>query len=185
MTSLPIKFYSHIVVDIPHEYMKIVVGKKGHNFKKACTKLGVDSVWFNMKRNIIEIWGPSQNLPKAYNAINNNISKARRFVPPQELNEYQKTLNIKPDHYYEGSLEGLIEPEDVKYLIGKNGKGFKSITRDAGISFMWYREEKHSIQIWGPEENLHKAINIVNSHVDKIKKKCDNKICTNIDTKIN
>lgn len=171
MTSLPIKFYSHLIVDIPHDYMKIVVGKQGKNFKNICLKTGVDSIWFNMKRNLIEIWGPSKNLPKAFNALNNNMIKTRRHVPPQELTEYQRTLDIKPDHYYEYSLEGIMKPDEVKYLIGKNGKGFKHITRKANISFLWYREEKNSIQVWGPEENLHKAIDVMVKYIDVVKKK--------------
>ena len=34
-----------------------LMGPQGHNFKRLTTKLGIDYMWWNMERNVIEIWG--------------------------------------------------------------------------------------------------------------------------------
>jgi hypothetical protein len=58
-------FYKNIHVDIPHTYMRFVVGKNGSHLKHCRKMSGVDSVWFNMSRNMVEIYGDKNNLNKA------------------------------------------------------------------------------------------------------------------------
>lgn len=162
-------FYKHVVVDIPHPYMKYVVGKKGVYLKKCCTNSGVNSVWFNMKRSVVEIYGPVSNLEKASKFVENRIDKVRSKIPQIELEEYKKTFVENSDSHICGSLDGALTKEQVKYLIGKKGKNFKKFTKDAGVSFIWYDEPNHNIVIWGPQEKLGNAVQMLFQEIDKIK----------------
>lgn len=164
-------FYKHVVVDIPHSYMKYVVGKNGVYLKKCCSNSGVDSVWFNMKRNVVEIYGPTSNLEKATKYLEHRMQKVRSKVPINELEEYKKTCAVHQDMYVCGSLDGALTREQVKYLIGKKGKNFKTFTKKAGVSFIWYDDAQHNISIWGPQENLSNAVIMLFEEIDKLKSK--------------
>nr|QOI90308.1 hypothetical protein HWQ62_00171 [Pyramimonas orientalis virus] len=168
ITTMP-TFYKHVVVDIPHTYMRFVVGKKGVHLKKCCTSTGVDSVWFNMKRNVVEIYGPKDNLGKASGFLEKRMEKIKSKVPSDELATFNSTLQVNEDTCINGALTGALEKDEVKYLIGKKGKHFKRITKDASVSFIWYDEENHSVLIWGPQENLSMAIKLLFSQIEKVK----------------
>jgi hypothetical protein len=162
-------FYKHVVVDIPHTYMRYVVGKKGVHLKKYCTTAGVDSVWFNMKRNVVEIYGPIDNLSKASNFVEERMEMVRSKVPKDELELFKSSFSVKEDSNINGSLVGALEKDEVKYLIGKKGKHFKQITKDANVSFIWYDEDNHSVLIWGPQENLSIAVQMLFKHIEHVK----------------
>ena len=162
-------FYKHIVVDIPHPYMKYVVGKKGVHLKQCCSTSGVNSVWFNMKRNIVEIYGPSDKLENASSYLEKRIEKVRSKVPSTEMEEFKKTMNFCTDTQVSGSLEGALSKDDVKYLIGKKGKHFKTFTKEANVSFIWYDESSHAVVIWGPQENINIAVQLLYKQIEKIK----------------
>jgi phosphate starvation-inducible protein PhoH len=164
-------FYKHVVVDFPHLYMKQVVGKKGYNLKQCCSKTGVDSVWFNMKRNIVEIYGPSVNLEKANEFLEERMKAVRSKVPVAEMEEYKKQYTFFEDSTITGSLDGALDKSDVKYLIGKKGKHFKRITKESNVSFIWYDEINHNVIIYGPQYNLDSAIKMLFSQIEKVKKK--------------
>lgn len=162
-------FYKHVVVDIPYPYMKYVVGKKGAHLKQCCTTSGVNSVWFNTKRNIVEIYGPSDKLEKASSFLEKRMEKVRSKVPLTEMEEFKKTMNPCTDTHVSGSLEGALTREEVKYLIGKKGKHFKTFTKEASVSFIWYDDVNHSVVIWGPQENLNTAVQLLFKQIEKIK----------------
>ena len=156
-------FYKHVKVDIPYPYMKFVVGKQGNNLKYCCRKSGVNSVWFNVKRNIVEIYGPKDNLNKASAYIEKLIDTVKKGkVPKGDLEEYHKTLSTHQDEgettSVEGSLEGALHRDKVKYLIGRKGIHFKKVTQEAGIDFIWYDDVKHAITLWGPKDRLQGAV---------------------------
>lgn len=164
-------FYKHVVVDFPHPYMKFVVGKKGKTFKQCCTSTGVHSIWFNMKRNIVEIYGPKQNLEQATVFLENKMNKVRSKVPQEELDIYRKNITIPQEHNIVGSLDNALTKDEVKHLIGKNGKNFKKITHESNVSFIWYDEPTHNITIWGPQDNLNIAIKMLFDMISKVKEK--------------
>lgn len=164
-------FYKNINVTIPYLYMKFVVGKNGYNFKKCKSKYNVDSVWFNTKRNIVEIYGNQTNIDEAGLYIENLIEKVKRFkIPNDSLNNF-KLPDINHDKYIEGSLHGALDKTQVKYLIGKKGTHFKRITRECEVSFIWYDENKHSICIWGPESKLENTVNSLYILINEVKNK--------------
>jgi hypothetical protein len=160
-------FYKHVVVDIPHTYMKTVIGKKGKNLKTCCEN-GVNHAWFNMKRSIIELWGPPESIDTAASNFTDKISVARKLIPEHEIVAFKK--ENKPDNtdtMISGSLVDALPVERVKFLIGRNGYNFKRVTRESGVSFIWYNETTHAVDIWGPVGNLQKAIDML---FDSIKK---------------
>lgn len=164
-------FYKHVVVDIPYAYMKYVVGKKGVHLKQCCSTSGVNSVWFNTKRNVVEIYGPSDKLEKASSFLEKRMEKVRAKVPSTEMEEYKKTMSstCSTDTQVSGSLEGALTREEVKYLIGKKGKHFKTFTKEANVSFIWYDDVNHNVVIWGPQENLNTAVQLLFKQIEKIK----------------
>lgn len=162
-------FYKHVVVDIPYSYMRYVVGKKGAHLKQCCTTSGVKSVWFNTKRNIVEIYGPSDKLEKASTYLEQRMEMVRSKIPDTEMVAFRKTMVPYTDTQVSGSLEGALTNDEVKYLIGKKGKHFKQITKEANVSFIWYDENNHSVVIWGPQENLNTAVQLLYKQIEKIK----------------
>lgn len=160
--QLPPTFYSHVKVDIPHELMKHVIGKNGKWFHFTSQQCGVNYIWFNKKRNIVEIWGPTQNLMYAVYGIQTRINYIKnRFTTPELIQEYSKDIHWPVDEYCEYNLnetEHKFNPEMIRFLIGKNGKNFKKITRESGVSFLWYNKYNNSVCIWGPRVSIDTAI---------------------------
>lgn len=163
-------FYKHVVVDVPHPYMKFVVGKKGKILKSCREKTGVDSVWFNMKRNVVEIYGPSHKLEEACNYVRKRIDDVRLKVPKDELEAYKHNMVYASDSNIVGSLDNALSKEKVKFLIGKKGRHFKRITKEADVSFIWYDDTNHNIMIWGPPDNLNKAVSMLFEEIGKVNK---------------
>jgi hypothetical protein len=161
-------FYKHVVVDIPHVYMKPVVGKKGAHLKNYCKEYKVNNIWFNMNRNLIEIWGPNESLGKVASVIQDKITKAKKKIPKPELTEFQSKFHVSQDVFTSGSLDDTISKENVKHLIGKNGINFKKITRLSNVSYIWYNDSKHTVDIWGPQENLQNAIGMLFSLITTV-----------------
>lgn len=170
-------FYKNINVTIPYPYMKYVIGKNGNNLKKCKKKFEVDSVWFNTKRNLVEIYGIRENIDKAGFYIENLIEKVKiHNIPKNCLKEF-KIPEIQHDKYTEGCLFGSLSKDKVKFLIGKNGCNFKKITRECEISFIWYNEKKHSVCIWGPDSKLENTINSIFTLINIVKNNTKTKDC--------
>jgi hypothetical protein len=166
-------FYKHVVVDIPHVYMKHVVGKQGKLFKNYCKTTGVNQIWYNTNRKIVEIYGPKDNLENAKKMIETKMNKVKKRVSKDDIEKINITYT--EDVHVSGSLEGVLTKEDVKYLIGKDGKHFKRITKLAGVSFIWYNEDENSVSIWGLQENLQTAISLLYAHIEKVKSAISNR----------
>jgi hypothetical protein len=147
-------FYKHVYVDVPPIYMKGIVGKKGKHLKQCCVDFGVNSIWFNMKRNIIEIWGPRTKLQSVADHFKSKMDFVRNKIPDDELNKFSSSLIREEDLFVSGSVDGVITKEQMKLFIGKNGRHLKRITKDTGVSFIWYNDAMNSIDVWGPKDNL-------------------------------
>lgn len=160
-------FYKHVVVDIPHVYMKHVVGKQGKLFKSFCKSTGVNKIWYNTNRKIVEIYGPNDKLENAKSVIENKMNNIKKRVSKEDIETVIN--NYKEDVHVSGSLEGVLSKEQVKHLIGKDGKHFKRITKVAGVSFIWYNEDNNSVSIWGLEENIQTAISLLYAKIEKVK----------------
>lgn len=176
-------FYKHVPVEIPYTYMKYVVGKQGQNLKHCCKKTGVNSVWYNVKRNIVEIYGPVDKLDGASQYISrimHNVKKDK--VPCDETGATALApLADEEETKVEGSLNGAMEKDEVRYLIGRKGVNFKKITTATGVSFIWYDEAKHAIVIWGPKNRLSEAVNLLFKKIAEVKEALVNKQGSKLD----
>lgn len=172
----PSTFYTHVHVDLPHELMKHVIGTNGKWFKYTCDKCVVSNIWFNKERSIVEIWGPIANLMPANFAI-----QARINVIKDRFSFKDDTDNVKmwPNDEFEEVMLSEISINDnfigshlssdhIRILIGKFGHGFKRITRESGVSFIWFDIDKQSIQIWGLKDDIEKAKLILIARINSI-----------------
>lgn len=162
-------FYKNINVTIPYSYMKYVVGKNGSNLKKCKALFAMDSVWFNTKRNLIEIYGNKNSLDSAGVYIETIMNNVKTFKVPRH--EQIEHACDQKDKYVEGSLVDALDKKLVKYLIGKKGYNFKKITKECDVSFIWYNEDKHCICIWGPESSIEKTISHLCVLMNEVKNK--------------
>jgi len=152
----PSTFYSNIYVDIPELLMKYVIGKKGRCFKEIGEKCNVHYIWYNKKRGIVQIWGPIGNIMSAHYCVLSRIAFVKNQFSldiPQEENNEQIT-HWKPDDLFEMELFDKLEECNVKFLIGKKGSFFKNLTKETGVSFIWYNPQNHSLQVWGTKEDF-------------------------------
>ena len=157
----PPTFYTHVKVNIPHELMKHVIGADGKWFKFVRDKSEVFNIWFNKERNIVEIWGPIANLMQAHYVIQNRINVIKdRFV----IDDTCENMTWPADEYHEFNLkehDSHCDNSVVKRLIGVTGQNFKKITRESGVSFIWYNPTHQLIQIWGLQPNINIATDLL------------------------
>jgi hypothetical protein len=170
MNNTPFSFYVHVPVDIPHVLMKHVIGKNGKWFRFTTQHTNVRNIWFNKSRSIVEIWGPVQNLMYAAYAIQERINYVKnRFKDCLEGDDGVVVRHEWPnDEYVEFPLtteEYNLDPAIVRHFIGKDGRHFKKITRETGVSFIWYHMYRHCIQIWGPSEALVQAKEMLKNNI--------------------
>ena len=172
MSFYPSTFYIHVKVDIPDEYMKHVIGKNGRHFKNIALQTNVSYIWYNKKRSIVEIWGLIDNLSKAAYAVQTRLNYIKeKFLTQEQIENYSKLFNWPNDEYFEYDLnndENLFNVNYIHFLIGKEGKNFKYITKKTEASFIWYNNIKNCIQIWSPKENLEKSIALLENHIQHI-----------------
>lgn len=46
-----------------------IIGPGGHNFKRITKKLGIQYLWWNIQRNVFEIWGPYEKMNSSSNYL--------------------------------------------------------------------------------------------------------------------
>jgi hypothetical protein len=63
--SPPNTFYTQVKGLPEKEDMFQFIGKNGAHFKYLTEKMGLDYIWWNSEKNIIEIWGKHQKLLRA------------------------------------------------------------------------------------------------------------------------
>jgi hypothetical protein len=63
--------------------------------------------------------------------------KSGEYDPPS--NAWYAQVNLSDASFY---------PSVVKRVIGSQGKAMKAITHQAGVSYMWYFPDDHSVGIW-------------------------------------
>lgn len=171
----PSTFYSHVHVDIPHDLMKHVIGTNGKWFKYTCEKCSVSNIWFNKTRSIVEIWGPIHNLMAASYAIQSRINVIKNRFSFEDKDSVKMWSNDECEEILlqEFSIDdqfigSQLSTDHVRVLIGKHGNGFKRITRESGVSFIWYNSVHQSIQIWGLKDDIEKAKTIIMDRINTI-----------------
>jgi hypothetical protein len=161
---------------MPHDLMKHVIGLNGKWFKYTCDKCVVSNIWFNKEKSIVEIWGPIDNLSAANFAIQTRINVIKdRFSFMDEEDDVKMWRN---DDYEEMLFNEIVINDNfigsqlninhIRILIGRHGNGFKRITRESGVSFIWYNSVAQSIQIWGYKSDIEKAKAIILDRINTI-----------------
>ncbi len=70
----PIAHYSQInVSDYSVQTILAAIGKQGQGFIYQTNKLGLDYIWWDSKRNVVEIWGSFQAVKNAPNQLTDYI----------------------------------------------------------------------------------------------------------------
>ena len=69
----PITFYSQVAAMSNKQDMLRFIGKNGCNLKKVTDSLGLEYIWWNMEKNVVELWGPHNKLTRAKNKIENYL----------------------------------------------------------------------------------------------------------------
>ena len=70
---------------VNEDVMRISIGQGGRVFKAITYQSNVNYIWFNNDKKFIEIWGPEQNLPDAYNRVVTRIQNIMQKVNSGEL----------------------------------------------------------------------------------------------------
>lgn len=162
-------FYHHVVVDIPQELVKHMVGRNGVHLKRLRDESNVKSIWYNQSRNIIEIYGPIDCLPYASICVLNHMDYIQKnFCIDNKTSECEPVQGYAVDYCTAMPLSASCTKDDIKYIIGRRGYHFKRLTKEAMVSFIWYDEDSHSILIYGPEQNLPEAVKLIGEHIEGI-----------------
>ena len=62
-------------------------------------------------------------------------------------------------------MDCKFEADIIRQVIGRDGCYFKQITQNAGVYYIWHKRKEGHIEIWGPEENLQKAIQQIHNRL--------------------
>jgi len=147
------RFYKNVRVNLAYKDMKHVIGKNGRHLHTICKSHGADKIWHNKERQLFHIWGNQQSLESAASALREhveNVVKRYRLKTCEET-PYEEDVCVR------GSLEGAIEPKDMMHMIGSKGRHFKNVTSRAGVSYIWYDDANHLVEIWGAPSTIGQA----------------------------
>ena len=74
----------------PSDNFKLI-GPNGHNFKRLTVLLGLNYIWWNMERNVIEIWGPYSKIVSSPKYLTKYMG---RFYDKHCKNESNKKIAL-------------------------------------------------------------------------------------------
>jgi polyribonucleotide nucleotidyltransferase len=138
-------------------------------------------MWYNKDTNVITLYGPRAILEEAFINVCGVIEGyVKKFAPESINNVYNANNQNTSEEMIELSLEDTIDVDDVKYIIGKEGNIFKEITKKTNVYFIWYDNDKHSINIWGTKYHTINAIKQIQSRINVIKQKVASDAAQNI-----
>ena len=52
-----------------------IIGPGGHNFKRLTHKLGIEYLWWNIERNVFEIWGNYSKMKTSAKYLNSYMNR--------------------------------------------------------------------------------------------------------------
>jgi hypothetical protein len=56
---------------------------------------------------------------------------------------------------------------EMKAIVGYQGKRLKMWTELHKVDYIWFRKEKHQIEIWGPNENVKECQNSIQLYLEE------------------
>ena len=88
----PDTFYSEIKGIEDKSIMLKIIGKEGKNFKYLTKKLKISYIWWDMKRNVVEVWGPHNKLSHAKKSITKYMNENKgEFITNLEYAKLNQT----------------------------------------------------------------------------------------------
>lgn len=144
------RFYKNLPVNLEYVDMKHVIGKKGRHLHLLCKETGVDKIWYNKDRRVFHIWGERGSLEHAAVVLRAHIDRTvqRHNLKLLENCEHEEDVCVR------GSLLGAIEPKFIMHMIGSKGRHFKNVTARSGVSYIWYDDVDHLVEIWGAPSRM-------------------------------
>ena len=126
--------YAHVETNMTDQQMLKFMGKGGHLFKVFTEFNNLDYVWWNKDNNVVEIWGPYQNIAKATHRMRNML------------------------HLFKNSNKFFKRYVDVSgyhdKMICKNiVSNFKWIRNEYKIKYIWWNPITKVIEFHGNSEN--------------------------------
>jgi hypothetical protein len=80
-----------------------LVGPQGHNFKRLTEKLGIEYLWWNMERNVIEIWGDYSKMNSSHKYLSKYM---KRFYSRHcENTQFEMSIDVQPSKKLKVSSE--------------------------------------------------------------------------------
>lgn len=100
-----------------------------------------------------------------------NVSMMLHYDKPSDPMLWDSALGgrIKTTSAYT-ELTPQCQPSRLRHIIGREGRHFIRITKMSRCDYIVYDEKRHVIQIYGNEDNIQKAVNLLKDHVAHILK---------------
>ena len=165
-------FYQNIHLNLPKDVVKHIIGSKGKNFFEIAKKCNLASIWYNPDTCAIVLYGEKDHLDEARVYMYKVIEAYVKKYAPEMVN---CTYNGNPleESCTDICLDGLLENQNCKHVIGRGGKNFKQITRESSVSFIWYLESTNTIQVFGTKYNTMRAIKLLHEHINEVRRQID------------
>ena len=90
----------------------------------------------------------------------NQTTEMKSNTVPSNSNNYDPPLNSPYTQ-----MDCKFEADIIRQVIGREGCYFKQITQKTGVYYIWHKRKEGHIEIWGPEENLQKAIQQIHNRL--------------------
>jgi hypothetical protein len=73
-----------------------------------------------------------------------------------------------PVNTFYTAIRTPLSEDAMRYVIGKGGVVFKTITFKAMVDYIWYNKEHSLVEIYGPEDNLDYAADLIMDRIELI-----------------
>lgn len=93
-------------------------------------------------------------------ASSNQTTEMKSNTVTNNSNNYDPPLNSPYTQ-----MDCKFEADIIRQVIGREGCYFKQITQKTGVYYIWHKRKEGHIEIWGPEENLQKAIHQIHNRL--------------------
>jgi polyribonucleotide nucleotidyltransferase len=66
-------------------------------------------------------------------------------------------------------IDATVPRVVMSKVIGKDGKVFKAITHQSGVEYIWYRNDTHTVEVWGAYHAITGAVTRVQERMRLIR----------------
>ena len=156
----PDAFYSQSATlsSLSRRAINRIIGNSGVTLKRITTATDTAYLWYDFKRQVIEIWGNKYEIELAKEKIDHVIHKLEVEREKYEIDYIiHKEFFIDSPHYARSSTLSTLSPMAIKKIIGKHGANLKNINIATRTKHLWYDVKRQVIEIWGSEYLVERA----------------------------